>query len=49
MATQVVGLAMGRHIVQISPLAAASRQQLIRALAPVFDHHLTGAWVEIDD
>ncbi len=49
MATQFVGLAMGRHIVQIRPLTTASRQQLVRAIAPVFDHYLTGAWVETGD
>ena len=49
MATQVVGLAMGRHIVAIGPLTKASREQLVRAVAPVFDHYLTGAWVGEDD
>jgi AcrR family transcriptional regulator len=49
MATQVVGLAMGRHIVAIGPLATASREQLVRAVAPVFDHYLTGDWVGDDD
>lgn len=49
MATQVVGLAMGRHIVAIGPLTSASREQLVRAIAPVFDHYLTGTWVGEDD
>ncbi len=46
MAAHVVGLAMGRHIVQISPLTTVSREQLLRAIAPVFDHYLTASWVE---
>ena len=46
MATQVVGLAMGRHIVKLDPLATASRDQVVRAVAPVFEHYLTGSWVD---
>ena len=46
MASQVVGLAMGRHVVELDPLATVSREQLVRAVAPVFEHYLTGAWVE---
>ncbi len=49
MATQVVGLAMGRHVVELEPLATVSREQLVRAVAPVFDHYLTGAWVDNAD
>jgi AcrR family transcriptional regulator len=41
-ASQIVGLAMARHIVGLTPLATASHAQLIAALAPVFDHYLTG-------
>jgi AcrR family transcriptional regulator len=40
--SQVVGLAMARHVVGIPALSTASRAQLIAALAPVFDHYLTG-------
>jgi AcrR family transcriptional regulator len=40
--SQVVGLAMARHIVGIPALTTASRDQLIAALAPVLDHYLTG-------
>jgi AcrR family transcriptional regulator len=43
-ATQVVGIAMARHIVGIEPLARASAEQLERALAPVIDHFLHGDW-----
>jgi len=48
MATQVVGLAMARHIVGIPPLVAASREQLVRALTPVLEHYLRGDWVVED-
>jgi AcrR family transcriptional regulator len=41
-ASQVVGLAMARHVVGLTPLARASHAELIAALAPVFDHYLTG-------
>jgi len=46
MASQVVGLAMGRHVVELDALETVSREQLVRAIAPVFDHYLTGAWVD---
>jgi AcrR family transcriptional regulator len=46
MSAQLVGLVMARHIVRIDPLAGASHDQLVRALAPVFDHLLTGDWVD---
>jgi AcrR family transcriptional regulator len=46
MASQVVGLMMARHVVAFAPLVAASREQLVRALAPVFEHYLTGEWVD---
>jgi len=49
MGSQVVGLAMGRHVVEFAPLTSASREQLVRAVAPVFDHYLTGDWVEDPD
>ncbi|HEY7606255.1 MAG TPA: TetR family transcriptional regulator [Actinomycetes bacterium] len=41
-ASQIVGLAMARHVVGLTPLATASRDELVAALAPVFDHYLTG-------
>lgn len=46
MASQLVGLAMARHVVAIGPLAAASRAELVRALTPVLDHYLRGDWVQ---
>jgi AcrR family transcriptional regulator len=41
-ASQIVGLAMARHIVGLTPLTTASHAELVAALAPVFDHYLTG-------
>ena len=40
-ASQIVGLAMTRHVVGLAPLATASHAELVAALAPVFDHYLT--------
>ena len=45
MASQIVGLVMARQIVGIPALMEASRDQLIRALVPVFEHYLCGDWV----
>jgi hypothetical protein len=45
-ASQLVGVTVVRHVVGLGPLAAASREQLIRALEPVFEHYLRGDWVE---
>lgn len=45
LATVAIGLAVGRRIVAIAPLAAADRGQLVRAMTPVFEHYLTGDWV----
>jgi hypothetical protein len=41
-ASQIVGLAMARHVVGLTALATASHAELVAALAPVFDHYLTG-------
>jgi AcrR family transcriptional regulator len=41
-ASQVVGLTMARYVVGVPPLAEATRDELVAALAPVFDHYLTG-------
>lgn len=46
MASQVVGMMMARHVVGFAPLVSASREQLVRALAPVFQHSLAGDWVD---
>jgi AcrR family transcriptional regulator len=45
-ASQVVGLVVVRYVVRIGPLAEASREDLVRALVPVFEHYLHGGWVE---
>jgi AcrR family transcriptional regulator len=45
MGSQIVGLAMARHVVGLKPLATASREQLVAALTPVFEHYLGGDWV----
>jgi hypothetical protein len=41
-ASQIVGLAMARHVVGLTRLATATHAELIAALAAVFDHYLTG-------
>jgi AcrR family transcriptional regulator len=41
-ASQIVGLALARHIVELVPLAQASSEQLVEALAPTFQRYLTG-------
>jgi AcrR family transcriptional regulator len=44
-ASQLVGLAIVRYVVQIEPLAKATREELVAALVPVFEHYLHGDWV----
>jgi len=41
----VVGLAMARYVVAIEPLASASPEQVVRALAPVIAHYLRADWI----
>jgi AcrR family transcriptional regulator len=41
-ATQMLGLAMTRYVLQLDPVATASREQLVAALGPVIDRYLTG-------
>ena len=43
-ASQVIGLAIARHVVGLEPVASASRETLIAALAPAMTHYLEGAW-----
>jgi len=45
-ASQLVGITIVRYVVQLQPLAEASREQLVRALVPVFEHYLHGDWLE---
>lgn len=42
---QFVGLAMARYVVEVEPLASASPEQVVRALAPVIAHYLGGDYV----
>ncbi len=44
-ASQVIGLAIARHVVGLEPVASASRETLIAALAPAITHYLEGAWM----
>jgi hypothetical protein len=44
-AAQLVGLTIVRHVVGMRPLAEASREELVRALEPVFEHYFHGDWV----
>lgn len=39
---QLVGTAVLRYVVRVEPLASADPEQLVRRLAPVVQHHLTG-------
>lgn len=41
-ASQIVGLTMTRHIVGLNPVVSAPRELLVDALAPVFEHYLSG-------
>ncbi|MCJ7710030.1 MAG: TetR family transcriptional regulator [Chloroflexi bacterium] len=43
-ASQVVGLAIARHVVAIEPIASASHETLVAALAPAITHYLQGTW-----
>lgn len=41
-ASQFVGLALARHVVEVAPLRDAPAEQLVRDLAPTFQRYLTG-------
>jgi Tetracyclin repressor-like, C-terminal domain len=41
-ASQIIGLAVGRYILQVEPLASAPRATLIAVLSPTIQHYLTG-------
>ncbi len=43
-AAQITGLAVARHVVGIEPIASASHETLVAALAPALTHYLQGAW-----
>jgi AcrR family transcriptional regulator len=40
--SQIVGLALARHVVQVEPLASLPAADLVDYLAPVFQHYLVG-------
>jgi AcrR family transcriptional regulator len=40
--SQIVGLAFGRHVIGIEPLASATDDELVAALAPTLQRYLTG-------
>jgi AcrR family transcriptional regulator len=41
-ASQIIGLAIGRYVVRIEPLASTPRETLIAAVAPTIQRYLTG-------
>jgi AcrR family transcriptional regulator len=41
-ASQVLGLALARYVLELEPLAAASTDDLARAIGPTLDRYLTG-------
>jgi AcrR family transcriptional regulator len=41
-ASQLVGLVMGRYVLQIEPLASASPEQLVASIGPTVQRYLTG-------
>ena len=40
-ATHIIGLMMGRHVLQIEPLASATPDELARAIGPALQRYLT--------
>jgi len=40
--SQFIGLVMARYVVEVEPLASASREALVRAIGPTIQHYLTG-------
>ena len=42
--SQVLGVALCRHVVGIPPLAGLDGESLVAVLAPVLQHHLTGRY-----
>lgn len=41
-ASQLVGLAVARYAVQLPALVAADTEDVVRSVAPVLQHYLTG-------
>ena len=41
-ATQIIGLVMGRYVLKVEPLASASPESLVAAIGPTVQRYLTG-------
>lgn len=48
-ASQIVGLTVARHVVGLDPIASASRETLVAALAPAITHYLEGPWTRTQE
>src|SRR5918994_7903250 len=46
--SQVVGLALARHVVRVEPLASMPAADVVDYIAPVFQHYLVGRLGELD-
>ena len=46
--SQVVGLALARHVVRVEPLASLPAADVVDFVAPVFQHYLVGRLGELD-
>lgn len=42
--SQIVGVVVARHVLWLAPVATASREDLVAALAPAITHYLQGRW-----
>jgi AcrR family transcriptional regulator len=40
--SQLIGLVMARYVLKLEPLASASREELVEAIAPTLQRYLTG-------
>ncbi len=40
--SQLIGLALARHVVRVEPLASAPRELLVRTIGPTIERYLTG-------
>jgi AcrR family transcriptional regulator len=41
-ASQLIGCVMMRYVIKVEPMVSADTEELVRHLAPVVQHHLTG-------
>ena len=42
MASQLIGLAMARYVLELPPLAGAGTEEVVRLVAPTIQRYLTG-------